>query len=379
MALVTAHSAGCISSPFVPSAGDDGSVDLGDGAPIFVGNSSADTGSDASSDSTSDVAPCDARGGPADASCVTADGLGIFVAPAVSGGDDTSGDGTREHPFATLGFALAHLGGLARVYVCNAAYAEAVTMTSSGASLFGGLACPGSDAGPAWTYVGGKATVTAPQGSYALHLVDLAAPIEIDDMAFVAVDATGTDPAGNGASSIASFVKGSSATFVRVSFNAGAGGNGSDGSVATPDPNYAGATAASGSPGFAPADAGVDASGAGGGGAGGAGACLLFGTSAGGTGGSAATATVSGGDGGTGIQTVPADAAPAYAPPPGTGRVGLGGAGTPSGCAAGENGADGSPGPGGSPGSSFGVLTASGWTPASGGTGQPGGPGQGGG
>jgi hypothetical protein len=386
VALVTAHSAACIANPFVPaSSGDDASTSSGDGAPIVV------VGSNDGSDGARHVGSCNEQTAPADSGCVVANGIGVFVAPPSSGGDDGSGDGTREHPYATIGFAITHLAGIARVYVCNADYAESVTIVSPGASLFGGLACPGSEAGAAWTYVGGHPTVTAPQGGYALHVVDLSDPIEIQDMAFVAPDAKGTDAAGNGASSIAVFFKGSNADLQRVAISAGSGTNGNDGDSAASDPNYVGAVAGSGSPGAPPLETGVDAgleasagssSGAGigtGAGAGGSATCLLYGSSLGGSGGGAATATVSGGDGGTGSLSIWPDASFTYAEPPGTQPLGLGGAGSQSSCSPGLNGLDGVAAPGGDSATTFGALSPSGWTPGSGGPGQPGGPGQGGG
>jgi hypothetical protein len=249
VAIVTAHSAACITNPFVPASfGDDASVGFGDGSPIVV------LGNDEASDGARDATSCSDQTRPADSGCVLDDGSGVFVAPTAKGGSDGAGTGTRERPYATIGFALTHLGGMSRVYACDGDYTESLTMVAPGVSLYGGLACPGSDAG-AWTYEeNGHATVTAPVGSYALHLVDLSGPIEIQDMAFVAPDAKGTDAAGNGASSIAVFLEGASATFTRVTIVAGAGTNGNDGvDGAASSPNWSGVVAGSGSPGTAPA------------------------------------------------------------------------------------------------------------------------------
>ena len=374
VALVTAHSAACIANPFVAASGDDASVGSGDGAPVVVSNPG-----ESSDDAREEVASCDGQSRPSDSGCLLANGSGAFVAPAANGGDDGAGDGTREHPYATIGFALAHLAGTTRVYACDGDYVESVTMTSAGANLYGALVCPNGDAGAAWTYVeGGHATVTAPAGSYALHVTDIAGAIEIQDMAFVAPDATGTDATGNGSSSVAVFVKGSSVAFTRATITAGAGATGSDGTSAASDPNYVGSNAGTGSAGTAPADAGVDAST--GAGAGGSTSCLLYGSSLGGSGGGAATSTAPGGDGGTGSSMIWADASSTYSPPPGMQPQGLGGPGDPAGaCGPGGHGADGFPGPCGVGATSFGAVNASGWVPASGGSGQPGGPGQGGG
>jgi hypothetical protein len=53
-------------------------------------------------------------------------------------------------PFATVSRGiLAAASGLRRVYVCAATYAEDVVIDASanGVSVYGGLSCPGEDAG----------------------------------------------------------------------------------------------------------------------------------------------------------------------------------------------------------------------------------------
>jgi hypothetical protein len=72
------------------------------------------------------------------------------VAASAHGGSDTTGDGSKAKPYATIGHALGVLGGKSRIYVCGATYAESVALQTA-ASLYGGFLCPGGDAGLPWT------------------------------------------------------------------------------------------------------------------------------------------------------------------------------------------------------------------------------------
>ncbi len=193
----------------------------GAGDALQESSQASDDASDAnSSDVSSSDSPadgydgftCDLTQAPRIESCVISDSLGVFVAP--SGSD--SNDGTMDHPFQTVQYAVDHASPK-RVYVCDAQYAEAVSVTVP-VSVYGGLACPGSDAGSPWSYVGGRATVSAPAGSYALHVTGGATVIQVQDMGFTAASATTA-----GGSSIAALVDTATVNFVRAAFTAGSG------------------------------------------------------------------------------------------------------------------------------------------------------------
>src|SRR2546428_223024 len=70
----------------------------------------------------------------------------------------------------------------------TSAYAELVTI-SGGVRLYGGFACPGSDAGASWSYIGSK-TVVAPSSGMALKLSGVSAAVIVEDFEFDAADAT---------------------------------------------------------------------------------------------------------------------------------------------------------------------------------------------
>jgi hypothetical protein len=359
------------SSPrLVPVGADDGGVgpgNAGDGStdgslfvtrPADAGVRPSDAGCDPSTDPQTDA-------------CVLTEANGVFVVPGSAGdggagdaGDTGARDGSRAAPYTSLGEALAHVQGKARVYVCNGDYSEAVSLQSP-VSLFGGLTC----AGGAWKWVGGVARVTAPaaaSGTSAIAL-SIASPtggVTIEDMAFASSDATGQAGDGSGASSIAALVSATSVRFVRSVLTArdGAGGAGgvtgvriSDGGI---DPtNYDPPDAVAprnDAGGIAPAsnvcayvdDAGVQD------------------RSSGGVGGDPAGVP----DGGDGTSVPPPVFIPGVTP---AGHDGMGGVG--------HIGEDGPPRPAGSAATSPGVLSPGGWLPTSGAAGLPGQPGQGGG
>lgn len=312
-------------------------------------------GGDGGLDATNlpDVGGCDPTKSPHDAPCVVDQGGAVFVAPGASGGSDTTGHGTRSAPFATIGYALAHLGGRDRLYICDATYPESLSMTVA-ANVYGGLSCPNGDAG--WNYVGGTAQVHGAQNQVPLTIDGVARAISIEDMAIVAASASGQDDAGNGRSSIAALVNASTVVFRRCSLTAGSGDRGSNGGTTS---NYGVATAPEGG-----ANNGAD------GGAGGAMLCNDGTSSTGGTGGSATMTTAD--DGGNGTANPMPETYPVMA------LDGLGGTGG-YGCSGGHKGAYSGASDGGVAAMTHGLLTASGWTPSAGGNGYAGQPGQGGG
>ncbi len=177
---------------------------------------------------------CDLEAGdPSTESCLVSEAYGVFVAAA---GSD-QGDGSREHPFATIGFAIAHLSGKTRLFICDGNYPEQVTIQSNPVNLYGGLACADG-----WVWDGGETDVLSPSDGYALSITDLdnATPIEVEDLAFTVPDATSASDGGAspddsgsnsnaGASSVAAIVANSAVRLTRVTLVAGAGANGADG------------------------------------------------------------------------------------------------------------------------------------------------------
>ena len=313
---------------------------------------------------------CDATKEPSVAPCVIDDAFGVFVAPPGNGGNDTTGAGTMAAPFASLTKALASLGGKKLVFVCDGTFAEQVTVTTP-VSIFGGLGCPGSAQGTAWTYVGGSAQVNSPSAAYALAVTNVPA-VTIEDIRFSAADASGTDPSGDGNSSIAAVLVSSSIAMKRVTLAAGTGANGSDGLGGTAASNYTGSTAA-------PGVQGVGGTGSLTGGAGGTVSCANGDTSAGGAGGPASydPAGVNSGSnrGGAGTSS-----------PATTANGSRNGAGGYPNCIGPPNvplyaiaGADGAAHAAGVAAAGYGALSSTGWIPSQGGSGEPGAPGQGGG
>ncbi|MGA3123275.1 MAG: hypothetical protein ABSF69_21085, partial [Polyangiaceae bacterium] len=177
---------------------------------------------------------CDLEAGdPSTQSCLVSETYGVFVAS--SGSDE--GDGSREHPFATIGFAIAHLSGKNRLFICDGTYPEQVTIQSNPVNLYGGLACADG-----WVWDGGETDILAPSDGYALLIADLdnTTPIEVEDLGFTVPNAisasdggTSPDDSGSnsnaGASSIAAIIANSAVRLTRVALVAGAGADGADG------------------------------------------------------------------------------------------------------------------------------------------------------
>ncbi len=156
------------------------------------------------------------------------------------------------------------------VYVCAGTYAEAVRI-SSAVSVFGGLGCPGG--GMPWAYDGGIVELHAGPNLVPLTIDTPDASLAIEDLQVVASSAASLDDAGNGQSSIAVVVNGSTVAFSRCRFTAGNAAPGRDGVTLA---NFtAGTVAVGGQPNLGPA-----------GGMGGSSACNDGTSSIGGTGGS---------------------------------------------------------------------------------------------
>ncbi len=169
---------------------------------------------DASADAVTD--PCLAT--PTDPKCIS-ETSALFV--SASKGDDTTGLGTRDKPFKTLGWTLGRItADKRRIYICEGTYAEDVVLSSahSGVSLFGGLSCDWASA-PTQPLFGAS--------TLALK-IDSATGVAIADLAFKATDASGA-----GKSSIAAFVGSGEVTFKHVSLTAGKGLTGAPGTLAS--------------------------------------------------------------------------------------------------------------------------------------------------
>lgn len=212
------------------------------------------TGDDGGRDATNsdvgpDVAPpgCDLSKEPKDAPDCVVNAVGAFVSS--SSGSDTTGDGTKEKPFASIGKGLTTLTGTAkrRVYICDGSYAETVTIDHAldGAALYGGFTC----AGGAWSYSGVKPVIApAAGGAVPLTIGGLTTGATIADLKLVAPD--GQKP---GESSIATFVHDSNGvSFVRAGLTAGTGAAATDGTTVESYPGDAGVAPGGNTPAASP-------------------------------------------------------------------------------------------------------------------------------
>lgn len=269
-------------------------------------------------------------------SCVVADGLGTFVSAT---GSDSSGNGTKEMPFATITHAMGvAAAGNKRVYACGT-FTSPVTVTSAdnGVTVYGGLDCS------SWAYNAATPTSVAPDTvGYALQVTGVTG-VTFEDFTFTSLP--GVNPSD---SSIAVFAAGSSnVTLKRTTISAGAA---LDGQNQTQPAGFTSA-APSGSAGTASNNGGITSY-----------SCVNgTGTSTGGAGGSPVLAGNSGNPG-----------------TPGTPNGGL----TTACIATGAPGGDGSPGLPGTAGAGAAVWAAfsmSGWATAAGAVGSDGAVAQGGG
>jgi hypothetical protein len=185
---------------------------------------------------SSDAPMCTPGAAPAANGCV-ADGSGVFVATAAKGGSDTTGQGSTAKPYATISYALAHLGTSGAVYVCGGHYVDQVTV-SAPVSIYGGLTCMCGT----WVYdASALAVVTGSSSSFALKIAVPTGAVDVED--FEVEGAT----AAAGESSVAVWVNASSSVVLhRTKIVGGAGGLGA--SPGAPTANYTGATAPAGAP-----------------------------------------------------------------------------------------------------------------------------------
>ncbi|MFO0676919.1 MAG: hypothetical protein U0169_10310 [Polyangiaceae bacterium] len=184
-----------------------------------------DAGGDADSSIVFPVTGCEPS--PKDDASVIEDRCGTFVVPAAKGGDDTTGDGTRAKPYATLAKAVARAKVTRkRVYACSATYPEAVVVEGESVDIFGGFVCPGEAS--AWTYGTGKSTLEPTTVGIGLTVRSVT-KMRVEDVAVRVKDGTAEAP-----TSMAVFVALSSdVAFRRVDFVAGQGAPGKDGVTRT--------------------------------------------------------------------------------------------------------------------------------------------------
>ncbi|HEY6725324.1 MAG TPA: hypothetical protein VI197_14915, partial [Polyangiaceae bacterium] len=164
---------------------------------------------------------CDGELLPGDDACVVAEEYGVFVSP---GGDDATGDGTRESPFGTLQKAAdAASESGKRVYACatEGEYGAGLTLAEGhdGLELFGAFDC--SD----WSYQSELRANVAPEAGVALSVSEIETSLELDGFTFESADATTP-----GESSIAATIRASSGVVLRsVTLRAGTGADGAPG------------------------------------------------------------------------------------------------------------------------------------------------------
>jgi hypothetical protein len=282
---------------------------------------------------------------PASSNGPVADSCGVFVSS--SKGSDTTGKGTKEVPYQSLGKALASAGGKA-VYACGESFTESVTVSTK-VTLYGALVCSQD-----WSYDSTQKTkLAAAADAIPLTLASTAGGTALHDFAVAAADAMKA-----GGSSIAVLAQ-ANVMLQNVDVMAGKGADGAAGAKQTAVTTPA---TADGKPGIddpmcnAPGEFG---------GAGGANMCGSSTDTSGGSGGAGQAAT-SGGDGSRGN--------PIMTPT----NAGSGQTMTMS-CTPGGPGAAGSKGTAGTGARGIGEVSASGYVSPAGTLAMPGGPGQGGG
>jgi hypothetical protein len=259
LAVQGCASVSCNDTDTCPGASGDGSTDgpssdhqLTDAPKDGKGKDAGDGGTTTDGTTDGESGPtCDLKLPPSKDNCVLQDGNGLFVAPAPYGNDST-GTGTMEQPYATIHTAVSNLSKstVPRIYVCNGAYTDQVTVTS-GVGIFGGLTCGtgdggvssggdgGGDGGSAkWAYAAGtRGTVAGTSADFVLEINMVTETVDIEDLEFDG--ATATTP---GQSSIAAYVNASTkVSMERVKLVGGTGATGTTGGSGTPGTTPTGA------------------------------------------------------------------------------------------------------------------------------------------
>lgn len=331
---------------------------------LNCGNAGGGTGSTGGSGATGgsgggagDGSTCDMSKGPSEEACLIDDEFGIFVSPL---GDDTSGNGTKQSPYKTLGKAVTEASSASKhVFACDdgSGYTETSTLTLDasfdGLGLFGGFDCA------SWSYsTTARAKLTG--AATAVRIENVPASARVEDFDVSAVDATTA-----GESSLAMFVSNSEGlTLRRVALTAGKGADGAPGTNGqegvdgeTPTLAQQGkAATCSAAPAEQPGGKWPQPS-----------AC-----------------SSKGGDGGTGIKNDVGDSGKPGTPltdvtPPSFDNKGVGSSVVGNNGGPGQPGSNGNAGPTASVTASAGTFSEAGFSPANGAAGSDGFPGQGGG
>jgi hypothetical protein len=368
-----------------PTTSGDGSTDgpvsdhqLADVRKDGKGNGDAGEGGGMDGMADGETGPtCDLSQPPSKDNCVLQDGNGFFVAPPPYG-NDTTGNGSIEAPYATITKAVSEVTASSthRIYVCDGTYSDQITV-STGVSIFGGLSCSASDAGTHatdagadggsvnWAYASGtRAIVQGTSADYVLKVDTVSDPVDLE---YLELDAATATTAGQ--SSIAALVNASpKVSMVGLKLVGGMGGTGTTGGMGASGVTPTGANGKTA----------TDDNGAG------QEVCTCGSdTTIGGAGGT--DDEVSATQGGTGSPGQANGSTTPYPPSPAPSNTGAGGPGAvmTTGCMSGFTGALPPPQSGGTPGAagvSAYTLNSSGFSPAgTGGTGSTGSIGQGGG
>ncbi len=203
---------GCSSSTFSGDAGETDN-DSGNVPPITGGS---DGGSKV------DAAPppgCDPTKLPTDDVCVVNDAEGVFASSSLG---SASGDGSKEHPLASLNaaIALAKKNNM-RVYACAETYGESITLENA-VDVFGYFACQTS-----WSIGASHAKVQSPT-SPAATATNITTATRVEAVDIVAPDFTTQSQSSIGLIASAS----PALTIKNATIHAGTGGSGANGTSA---------------------------------------------------------------------------------------------------------------------------------------------------
>lgn len=195
------------------AAGGEGSSSEGSGATNGAGSSSGGAGGEGT------TIPC-ADDVATDAACWTNNAYAVFVSNVT--GDDETGDGTKEAPFATINKGLSAAAGK-RLFVCSGATAYTEALSLEGAedvSLHGGFVCE------TWELTRTlRATIQSPTNIGIK--IDRSTRVRIESFRIISSDSA---DAGYDASAYGAFVTESQdIAFRRVTLVAGEGAAGADG------------------------------------------------------------------------------------------------------------------------------------------------------
>lgn len=153
---------------------------------------------------------------PSQATDPVRDDCGLFVSS--SQGDDATGDGSKDKPYATIAKALGSPEG-GPVYLCAETFGEAVRI-KSGKTIYGGLDCSNG-----WLYGAAKKSEISPEAGKVPLVVDPQVGVVIEDVRLHAKDAA--EPGGSSIAVIAS--TDAEVELTRCAVEAGSGRDGAAG------------------------------------------------------------------------------------------------------------------------------------------------------